>query len=134
MTDSALSTRGSQSSCPNIQRISMFSESDFFDRVCLKHEIIKRELKIPIVFQEFIFTNPSQGIRIGADLHMCLHHQMQMDKELKRAVGLPPRSPNIKNSQFIINFCFNLLTMWWNYIKPASALRCFILCLYRMSV
>lgn len=62
----------------------------------------------PIVFQEFIFTNPSQEIRIGTDLHMCLHHQIQMDKELKGAVGLP-RSPNIKNSQFIINLFNSLL-------------------------
>lgn len=56
----------------------------------------------PKVFQEFIFTRTSQGIRIDADLHMCLHHQMQMDKELKGAVELP-RSPNIKKAQFIID-------------------------------
>lgn len=56
----------------------------------------------PIVFSKIIATSRSQDFQIGLDLHILLHHQLQMEKELKVANELPETLHVIK-TQFIAN-------------------------------
>lgn len=41
------------------------------------------------VFCETISASTSQGFQTGLDLHIPLHHRLQMEKELKVAKELP---------------------------------------------